>query len=83
MDSDQVGSECNKKYFNEQERYGVTRESADGVNACLFTSYLNNIIGINDPNQLNPPPFCPGLDAEIDSGEEPVDIMHVFFSEPW
>lgn len=60
----------------------MLEESADGVNARLFTSYLNNVIGITDPNLLNPPPFCPDLDAEVDSGEEPVNFLNVFFGEP-
>lgn len=65
------------KYFSEREIYG---ESADDVIARhLFTSYMNNMVGISDPNLLNPPPFCPGLDAEVDSREEPVDFMDVFF----
>lgn len=46
------------------------------------TSYLDNLIGIIDPNLLNPPSFCPALEAEVDSGEEPVDFLNVFFTKP-
>lgn len=60
----------------------VLKENADGVNARLFISYLNNLIGISDPNLLNPPDFCPDLDAEMDGREEPVNFLNVFFGEP-
>lgn len=83
MGSDKVGSYYTKKdYFNKQERLKMIRESAYDVNACLFTSYLDNLVGISNPNLLNPPSFCPALEAEVDSGEEPVDFLNVFFAKP-
>ncbi|XP_077355087.1 ependymin-like isoform X2 [Festucalex cinctus] len=39
----------------------------------MVTSFFNNVIGISDPNQLNPPAFC--QDA-LD--EEPVDFFSLF-----
>lgn len=45
----------------------------------LMMSYYNNVIGISDPGELNPPDFCP--DTEIDSPEEPVDLISLFFTK--
>ncbi|XP_061768736.1 ependymin-like 1 [Nerophis ophidion] len=39
----------------------------------MVTNFFNNIIGISDPSQLNPPAFC--QDA---SHEEPVDFFSLF-----
>ncbi|XP_051923522.1 ependymin-like [Hippocampus zosterae] len=39
----------------------------------MVTSFFNNVVGISDPNQLNPPEFC--QDA-LD--EEPVDFFSLF-----
>nr|XP_057921587.1 ependymin-2-like [Doryrhamphus excisus] len=39
----------------------------------MVTSFVNNVIGILDPSQLNPPDFC--QDA---SHEEPVDFFSLF-----
>ncbi|XP_061525230.1 alpha-protein kinase 1 isoform X2 [Phycodurus eques] len=39
----------------------------------MVTSFFNNVIGISDPNQLNPPDFC--QDA---LHEEPVDFFSLF-----
>lgn len=40
-------------------------------------SYFNNLVGISDPNQLNPPSYCP--DPEVQpASEEPVDFFSVF-----
>ncbi|XP_077444157.1 ependymin-like [Stigmatopora argus] len=39
----------------------------------IVTSFFNNVIGISDPNQLNPPAFC--QDA---LHEEPVDFFSLF-----
>ena len=50
------------------------------VPVFLFTSFFNNVIGISDPGQLNPPDFCP--DAEIEDGaEEPVDFISLFLKQ--
>ncbi|MEQ2185266.1 hypothetical protein GOODEAATRI_016430 [Goodea atripinnis] len=40
----------------------------------MVTSFFNNIIGIEDPNRLNPPSFC--TDAEVK--EDPADFLSVF-----
>ncbi|XP_042257242.1 ependymin-2-like [Thunnus albacares] len=42
----------------------------------MMTSFFNNVIGISDPGQLNPPDFC--LDTEMKADEEPVDFFHLF-----
>lgn len=44
----------------------------------LFLSFFNNIIGITDPNQLNPPSFCSDEDTEVDTEEEPRDFLSLF-----
>lgn len=46
----------------------------------VFTSFFNNVIGISDPGQLNPPDFC--ADAEMkDSTEEPADFLSLFLKK--
>ncbi|XP_038124313.1 ependymin-like [Cyprinodon tularosa] len=46
----------------------------------LVASYFNNVIGIEDPDRLNPPSFC--QDAEIKEGqEEPVDFLSLFLNK--
>ncbi|TNM93495.1 hypothetical protein fugu_001671 [Takifugu bimaculatus] len=42
------------------------------------TSFFNNVIGITDPGQLNPPSFCPKEDTEFDPEEEPRDFLSLF-----
>uniref|UniRef100_A0A8C6UII2 Uncharacterized protein n=1 Tax=Neogobius melanostomus TaxID=47308 RepID=A0A8C6UII2_9GOBI len=41
----------------------------------MIFSYINTVIGIADPDTLNPPPFCPG--QEVPSEGEPVDFFTV------
>lgn len=46
----------------------------------VLTSFFNNVIGIEDPNRLNPPSFC--SDTEIKEGqEEPVDFFSSFLNK--
>lgn len=45
----------------------------------VLASYFNNVIGISDPGQLNPPDFC--SDAEVEIGEEPVDFLSLFLKK--
>ncbi|MEQ2279998.1 hypothetical protein AMECASPLE_014959 [Ameca splendens] len=40
----------------------------------MVTSFFNNVIGIEDPDRLNPPSFC--TDAEVK--EDPADFLSVF-----
>uniref|UniRef100_A0A8C6WZQ6 Ependymin-like 1 n=1 Tax=Neogobius melanostomus TaxID=47308 RepID=A0A8C6WZQ6_9GOBI len=42
----------------------------------MIFSYINTVIGIADPDTLNPPPFCPG--REVPSEGEPVDFFTFF-----
>ncbi|XP_037116370.1 ependymin-like 1 [Syngnathus acus] len=37
----------------------------------IVTSFFNNVIGISDPNELNPPSFCQDAEEE----EEPVNFV--------
>uniref|UniRef100_A0A3P8PH77 Ependymin-like 1 n=2 Tax=Astatotilapia calliptera TaxID=8154 RepID=A0A3P8PH77_ASTCA len=43
----------------------------------MVTGFFNNVVGISDPGQLNPPDFCP---TEMTSnGEKPEDFTSLFF----
>uniref|UniRef100_A0A3Q1J1V9 Ependymin-like 1 n=2 Tax=Anabas testudineus TaxID=64144 RepID=A0A3Q1J1V9_ANATE len=42
------------------------------------TSFFNNVIGITDPNQLNPPCFCKDAQLEEDDGEDPETFFSLF-----
>ncbi|CAJ1086631.1 ependymin-like [Xyrichtys novacula] len=42
----------------------------------LWTYYFDNVIGITDPNLLNPPSYCPDEDTMTD--EEPVGFFNLF-----
>ncbi|XP_075943146.1 ependymin-2-like [Anarhichas minor] len=44
----------------------------------VVTSFLNNVLGISDPGQLNPPDFC--LDEEMRADEEQTDFLSVFLN---
>uniref|UniRef100_A0A3B4X1S5 Ependymin-1-like n=2 Tax=Seriola TaxID=8160 RepID=A0A3B4X1S5_SERLL len=43
----------------------------------MMTNFFNNVIGISDPSQLNPPDFCPETE---DSTEEPADFLSLFLT---
>ncbi|KAM4714115.1 ependymin-2-like [Anableps anableps] len=43
----------------------------------VVISFFNNVIGIDDPNLLNPPSFCSDADIK-ESQEEPVDFFSLF-----
>nr|ACQ58758.1 Ependymin-1 precursor [Anoplopoma fimbria] len=46
----------------------------------VLTSFFNNILGIENPDQLNPPDFC--LDAEMKADEEePTDFLSLFLNK--
>uniref|UniRef100_A0A3B4ZC03 Ependymin-like 1 n=1 Tax=Seriola lalandi dorsalis TaxID=1841481 RepID=A0A3B4ZC03_SERLL len=44
----------------------------------MMTNFFNNVIGISDPSQLNPPDFCPETE---DSTEEPADFLNIKISK--
>ncbi|XP_042257239.1 ependymin-like 1 isoform X1 [Thunnus thynnus] len=44
----------------------------------VVTSFFNNVIGLVDPQQLIPPPFCKGSQLEEEDGEEPVTFFSLF-----
>ncbi|XP_028285560.1 ependymin-like 1 [Parambassis ranga] len=46
----------------------------------VVTSFFNNVIGIDDPGQLNPPDFCPNKDT-MDSDVEPKDFLSLFLNK--
>lgn len=41
-------------------------------------SFFNNVIGLVDPQQLIPPPFCKGAQLEQVDGEDPVTFFSLF-----
>ncbi|XP_054914554.1 ependymin-2-like [Poeciliopsis prolifica] len=43
----------------------------------VVTSFFDNVIGIEDPNLLNPPSFCSEAERKEDQ-EEPVDFFSLF-----
>ncbi|XP_034532433.1 ependymin-like [Notolabrus celidotus] len=43
----------------------------------VTTSYFDNVIGITNPDLLNPPSFCPDADTKTD--EEPLDFFKILF----
>uniref|UniRef100_A0A3Q3WM53 Ependymin-like 1 n=1 Tax=Mola mola TaxID=94237 RepID=A0A3Q3WM53_MOLML len=45
------------------------------------TSFFNNVIGISDPTQLNPPSFCLDADMRADSEKDPVDFFSLFLNK--
>uniref|UniRef100_A0A8P4KG58 Ependymin n=1 Tax=Dicentrarchus labrax TaxID=13489 RepID=A0A8P4KG58_DICLA len=42
----------------------------------VVTSFFNNVIGLVDPGQLNPPFFC--KDAQLEEDEDPVTFFNLF-----
>ncbi|XP_071334146.1 ependymin-like 1 isoform X2 [Trachinotus anak] len=46
----------------------------------MVLSYFNNVVGISDPGELNPPDFCPDTEME-NSKEEPADFLSLFFKK--
>ncbi|KAM7366027.1 hypothetical protein PAMP_015499 [Pampus punctatissimus] len=44
----------------------------------MMTSFFNNVIGLVDPQQLIPPPFCRGAQLVEEHGEEPVTFFSLF-----
>lgn len=63
----------------------VTEYGCIPVSTLLYTektgwgvvSYFNNLVGISNPNALNPPSYCQDAEASAAS-EEPVDFFSVF-----
>ncbi|XP_037531035.1 ependymin-1-like [Nematolebias whitei] len=58
--------------------------SVSTLSSCIggdqVSSFLDNIKGITDPSQLNPPDFC--RDAETkDSEKEPTDFLSLFLTK--
>lgn len=59
-------------------KYVCMRPSKSCVAFFVLTSFFNNVIGISDPGQLNPPDFCP---TEMTAnGEQPEDFTSLFFN---
>ncbi|KAM6960317.1 ependymin-like [Tautogolabrus adspersus] len=44
----------------------------------IVLNYFNNVIGISDPAQLNPPSFCPDANSTTKSDKEPVAFFDFF-----
>nr|XP_046237312.1 ependymin-like [Scatophagus argus] len=44
----------------------------------MVTSFFNNVIGLVDPQDLIPPPFCKDAQLEVAEGEDPVTFFSLF-----
>ncbi|XP_045920114.1 ependymin-like [Micropterus dolomieu] len=44
----------------------------------VVTSFFNNVIGLEDPQQLNPPTFCEDALLEEEDGEDPETFFSLF-----
>ncbi|CAK6965301.1 ependymin-2-like [Scomber scombrus] len=44
----------------------------------VVTSFFNNVIGLEDPQQLIPPPFCEDAQLEKEDGEDPLTFFSLF-----
>ncbi|KAM6949577.1 ependymin-like [Aplochiton taeniatus] len=45
----------------------------------MLSSFFDNVIGVEDPQTLLPPPFCQGL--ELEDTNEPDDFYSIFFKK--
>ncbi|XP_053272494.1 ependymin-like [Pleuronectes platessa] len=44
----------------------------------MVTSFFNNIVGLQDPQQLIPPPFCKDAQLEEEEGQDPATFFSLF-----
>ncbi|RVE60188.1 hypothetical protein OJAV_G00178400 [Oryzias javanicus] len=47
-------------------------------NGWMVTSFFNNVIGLTNPQELIPPPFCDNAVLEEEEGEEPATFFSLF-----
>ncbi|KAM3857841.1 ependymin-like [Diretmus argenteus] len=47
----------------------------------VMTSFFDNIIGLTDPQELNPPDFCTQAEVEAGMKEEPADFFSLFINK--
>ncbi|XP_060887968.1 ependymin-like [Labrus mixtus] len=44
----------------------------------IVQNFFNNVIGISDPSQFNPPSYCPDANSTTKSVQEPLDFFDFF-----
>lgn len=62
------------KYLQQEHLHGEVYSWS----VFLIFSFFDNLIGIKDPEQLNPPRFCKGAQQEEDDGEDPETFFSLF-----
>lgn len=81
MGDDKVNQHCKRILLN-GSKDGVFASGQTGhyVSVFLFTSFFNNVVGISDPDRLNPPDYC--LDGERTADEEgQTDFLSLFLKK--
>uniref|UniRef100_A0A3Q0SW50 Ependymin-like 1 n=1 Tax=Amphilophus citrinellus TaxID=61819 RepID=A0A3Q0SW50_AMPCI len=71
------------KYFTTVTEFGcipVTTLYHTNTGEWVVNSFFNNVIGIVDPQKLNPPFFCLNAKLEENDGEEPATFLSLFKS---
>ncbi|XP_034471208.1 ependymin-like [Hippoglossus hippoglossus] len=48
------------------------------TNGWMVTSFFNNVVGLLDPQQLIPPPFCKDAQLEEEEGQDPATFFSLF-----
>ncbi|XP_075999828.1 ependymin-like 1 [Genypterus blacodes] len=69
------------KYMSTVTEFGCIPVSTSYQTAeygWVVTSLFNNIIGISDPGELNPPPYCQQEELKDHTKEEPTDFFSFF-----
>ncbi|XP_056299105.1 ependymin-like 1 [Pseudoliparis swirei] len=46
----------------------------------MVTTFFNNVVGISDPGQLNPPAYCLNAGVKVEE-EEPTDFLSLFLNK--
>ncbi|XP_034020148.1 ependymin-like isoform X2 [Thalassophryne amazonica] len=70
------------KYFSTVTEYAcVPVSSAIHIDkfGWILITFFNNVIGITDPQKLNPPAFCPKSNTHLK--EEPVDLITLLMNK--
>ncbi|CAJ1086636.1 ependymin-like [Xyrichtys novacula] len=74
------------KYMNTVTEFGCVPVSSlfrTDKTGWILTSFYNNVIGLADPAQFIPPPFCKGVPLEKEDEEEPVSFYSMFMKQKY
>ncbi|XP_070785929.1 ependymin-like [Enoplosus armatus] len=69
------------KYMSTVTEFGCVPVSTlfhTNKSGWVVTSFFNNVMGLADPQQLIPPPFCEDAQLEGEDGEDPVTFFSLF-----